>query len=374
MSTFLVPSSSDSCTYASDLLNLYSTPIALERPDALLFMQVGGKRVAIMKQILRRIKTHLGVGSDRPKPGAHLELLLGEFGCGKSHLGYLIKHDCLSGMPGLMVAHVQITNECSWQTTLSAILRNLRLTGVPSEIVADVEVSAYRELLRWCGGQPGEVAHLARNAAGSLPAEVTTDLARSLAPMLSATPDASTFLRFLDAWVHQASGKQAMQVLQMILRMFYQLQQRRLVVIVDEFEAIESLETRRQIETLQCFQDLYDDLAGRLPGLPSAVFLMLSTPGWWERSSNLLPSLLARGQRVRVISQLPEFSANDVAALVYRYIMLLQLSYDELRTLEPTEVQDLIGEVIQENAAYLHQVRTLHSVVRDKLLSRMLAN
>jgi hypothetical protein len=374
MKTDYSPTSGDSCSYATDLLNFYSTPIALERPDALLFMQVGGKRVAIMKQILGRIRAQLGVGCDRPKPGSHMELLLGDFGCGKSHLGYLIKHDCLTGMPDLMVAHVQITNECSWQTILAAILRNLRLTGAPSEIVADVEISAFRELLRWCGGQPGEVAHLARNTTGPLPAEVATDLARSLAPLLSANPDSGMLIRFLDAWVLQAGPKQAMQVLQMILRMFYRLQQRRLVLIIDEFEAIESLETRRQIETLQCFQDMFDDLSGRLQGLPSAVILLLSTPGWWERSANLLPSMFARGQRVRAISQLPEFSATDVAALVYRYIMLLQLSFDDLRTLEPPEVQQLIGEIIEENSAYLHQVRTLHSAVREKLISRMLTN
>jgi hypothetical protein len=242
-----LPTSFDSCGYATELLNVYSTPIALERPDALLFMQVGGQRVAIMKKILKRIRTQLGIGAERPKPGAHLELLLGDFGCGKSHLGYLIKHDCLTGMAGILAAHIQITNECSWQQIMSAILRNLRLSGVQSEVVGDIEISAYRELLRWCGGQPGEVAHLARGAAGALPVEVTVDFARAIAPLGTGTPDASTLLRFLDVWVHQAAGKQALHVMEMVFRLFYQLQQRRLVLIIDEFEAIESLETRRQI-------------------------------------------------------------------------------------------------------------------------------
>ncbi len=350
--------------YAQSLLTTFDTPIASDRLDGLVYMMVGAARVRTLSDLSSRMRQFLQPGSSASHPGTHWEAVLGEFGSGKSHIGYMLKHNALTMGNNVLVAHVQITGEAQFNAALAAMLRNLRLSGASSQQAYGVELGAYAQIFRWCGSSSQQVQQLCQSAVGNLPAAVGADFAIAVCEAGTGKGGSGSLQRFIDAWVVRSEPRQALDVFEMMMRVFACLKVCRLVIIVDEFEAMQALQEQVRLQVLQGLQDMHDDFAGRMPGLPSTFLVAFSTRDWWEKAGNILPSL---NQRTKVVTPIPDIDDMDIVALFYRYLSLYTLS----RSLEaqPTReaVDRAVAQIVNESAGRMHHMRSVHARIRQEV-------
>ena len=362
----------NSGAYAEDVLNIFDRRIALERPDAMLFMTVGGGRLRLLRNLTKNMVNHLRPGERAPKPGLCFEGVLGAYGSGKSHLALMLKHNAFTCGSEVLVAHVAITNEGKFSSVLAAILRSVRMAGEPSRRAQDVEVSAYRMMWEWAGHSHADLLQVAREGIGNLPMTAAADFVDAVEACAADTPDSTLMQRFIDAWVDNVGGKEAKYAFEMVLRVFNRLRSKRFLIIIDEFEAFQAFSEEDQRQVLQGFQDLCDDLMGREPGLPSTHLVCFSTGEWWERAAGILPSLLGKMQRVRAIHSIPGINQMDVAGLMYRYLGLFQLSGDAARETTTEEFNSACNKLWQELGGHQNDMRTIHAAVRDTVETLLL--
>jgi len=352
--------------YAQEILNGFSTPIALDRMDSLVYMTVGAGRLKLLNDLTNRMHKHLKLGESKPHSGMYFEVVLGEYGAGKSHLGYMLKHNALTSGSELLVAHVQITGEPQFQAVLASLLRSLRIAGVPSWSDNEIELSAYQKLYQWCGSNGKELFKLADQARGNLRSAAASDFARAVSLCAGPNCNASPMQQFIDAWIRREDSKTALLCFEMIFRLFSTLKSDRCILIVDEFEAMQSAEANERIRILQSFQDMHDDLAGRAHGLPACHMVCFSTKDWSERAANILPSLLGPGNRVKKTSAIPDVDDFDIGALLYRYLGLLQLTSVGDNVPQRDEIEKATTDILAQVTNSKHHMRSIHSLVRAK--------
>ena len=353
--------------YAAGVLQFFENPIATERMDALLYMTVGSGRVRTLTELTNRMRKHLRPETESPKPGLYFEQVLGEFGSGKSHIGYMLKHNALTLPCECLVSHVQITAQAPFTATLASLLRSLRISTVASVTQRGIELSAYRQLFGWCGKSVAKVAEVAAQAAGNLPDASANDFAHAVTEATRDELNPAPLQRFLHAWIEATEPKAGLEVFEMIMRVFARLGAERLVLIIDEFEAISALDQQRKIQVLQAYQDLHDDFAGRVDGLPSTYLCCFSTRQWAQESANILPSLLDVGQRTKRQTALPDVDEADISGLIYRYLGLYMLAHPTAVMPGRQQVDEMATSLITESAGDRHHVRRLHMTIRDRI-------
>lgn len=353
--------------YAQSLLTSFETPIASDRLDALVYMMVGSARVRTLSDLTTRMKRFFAIGKNSPHPGIFWEAVLGEFGAGKSHIGYMLKHNALTMGNNVLVAHVQITGEADFNATLAALLRNLRLSGASSVQAYGVDLGAYAQIFRWCGGSAQQVQLLCQSAVGNLPPAVGNDFALAVIEAGTGKGQSGSLQRFIEAWVMRTQPKEALETFELVMRVFARLKVRRLALIIDEFEAMQSLQEQHRLQVLQGFQDLHDDFAGRMPDLPSTYLVAFSTRDWWERAGNILPSLIAANQRVKVVTPIPDVDDMDIVALFYRYLGLYTMS--RAIDVHPSReaVDHEVAQIVSDSAGTMHHMRSIHARVRQRV-------
>jgi hypothetical protein len=230
-----------------------------------------------------------------------------------------------------------------------------------------VELGAFTQVFRWCGSSVQQVQQLCQEAVGNLSPAVGNDFALALTEAGTGRGQNGSLQRFIETWVLRTSPKEALETFELVMRVFARLKVRRLVLIIDEFEAMQSLHEQHRLQVLQSFQDLHDDFAGRMPGLPSTYLVAFSTRDWWEKAGNILPSLMAAGQRVKMVSPIPDIDDMDIAALFYRYLSLYTLA----RTCDvhPSResVDEAIADVVSQSAGMMHHLRSIHARVRNRV-------
>lgn len=354
--------------YAREVLRVYSSRIAQDRLDALLYMTVGAGRFRLLNQLVSTMHDFLSLDGNNGTPrGAYLEVVLGEFGAGKSHIGYMHKHSALTCGHELMVAHAQITGEARFPSMLGALLRTLRIAGVESLRMFDIELSAYVKMVEWVGGSRRTLEEFLLGRLGNMSRGIVNDLVAALWALQEPNRDASALQMFIDAWVAKADPKTALQTFEFIMATFSELKCDRCSLLIDEFEALESLTREEQLAALQSLQDLHDDFAGRKDGLPAVHMIIFSTEKWWNAAAGMLPSLCGRGDRTRGVASIPDLNKLDVAGLVHRYLSLMQLI--ETNCHEPDKpsydaaVEGVWSELEKEQRVY--HMRTVHALARD---------
>ena len=353
--------------YAQGLLTMFEAPIAADRLDALVYMMVGAARVRTLSDLTSRMKKFLYPNATSPHPGIFWEAVLGEFGAGKSHIGYMLKHNALTMGNNVLVAHVQITGEAHFNGAIAALLRNLRLSGASSMQVYGVELGAFAQIFRWCGSSVQQVQQLCQDAVGNLPPAVGNDFALAVTEAGTGKGQNGSLQRFIEAWVLRADPKEALETFELVMRVFARLKVRRLALIIDEFEAMQSLPEQHRLQVLQGFQDLHDDFAGRMPGLPSTYLVAFSTRDWWDKAGNILPSLLAANQRVKLVTPIPDVDEMDIVALFYRYLSLYTLSRSFRVYPSRESIDHAVAEVVSESAGMMHHMRSIHTRVRQRV-------
>jgi len=353
---------------ARRILSAFDSPVSGEDDDALLYMTVGMARVRLLQQMTRSIRRRLRLAEPERLPrGMHFDLVTGDFGSGKSHLAHMLKCDLVSEEGHLVVGHVQITGEASFPATLGKLLRSLRISRTTSRIGGDLETSIWRVIHQWCGARDDllEAEHAA--CLGNLPPVVAADFARAVADAARPAPDPAAMQSFVERWIQRADNKQALEVFESILRLFRRLQLGRVVLLVDEFEAVQATDAQSRIEYLQSLQDLHDDFATRDRDLPAVHLTCFSTADWAEMSANILPSLMQPGQRIQQIRPIPDVEDLDIHSLFYRYIGLVQLMRPDLDPPTLREIEAAAGRVIERISGSRHQMRLIHRCVREEI-------
>ena len=353
--------------HAEAILTTYSSPIATESVEALIYMTVGSKRIQLLNALTSRTITKLKIGQNTSLSGVLLDVVLGEYGSGKSHIGYLLKHNALTCGSEMLIAHVQITGEATFSSMLAALLRSIRIAGVPSLLSQDIEISAYRQIFKWCGGDVAKMTEVVKKAAGNISPAAPIDFARAIAEIARPTPNVAVMQQFLQAWINESDPKPALECFEMVFRLFRTLNSDRCLLLVDEFEAIQSIEPQGRIQVLQAIQDLHDDFSGRKAGLPATHLIFFSTRDWWEKAGNILPSLMGVGQRVKKVFQIPDIEDLDVAALIYRYIGLYQIARQTGSTTHRAAVDRACEDVLLQSSGAMYHMRSIHAKVRNKV-------
>jgi hypothetical protein len=246
-------------------------------------------------------------------------------------------------------------------------LRNLRLSGASSLQAYGVELGAYAQIFRWCGSSVQQVHQLCQEAVGNLPAAAGSDFALAVVEAGSGKGANGSLQRFIDGWVLRAQPKEALETFELVMRIFARLKVCRLAIIIDEFEAMQALPEETRLQVLQGLQDMHDDFAGRMPGLPSTYLVAFSTRDWWEKAGNILPSLVGANQRVKVVTPIPDIDDMDIVALFYRYLSLYTMS----RSVEvyPTResIDRAVAQIISELAGRMHHMRSVHARIRQEV-------
>jgi hypothetical protein len=330
-------------------------------------MTVGAQRLRMLHDLTRQMHKHLRIGGDRKARGVFFHAVLGDFGSGKSHIGYLLKHDALTCGEELLVTHVQITGESRFPGILAALLRALRVAGESPLSGQGIELSAYRKLYDWTGRNEREFRNIIRGNMGNVQVSAANDFAQAVLHACRPVPEAIPMQQFIESWVARSQPKESLEVFEMIFRVFNFLKSDRCLMVIDEFEAIQSQREEEARETMQHIQDLHDDLAGRGEGLPATYLLCLSTPAWWTMGRRLLPSLLGEEQRVTKVQTIPSIEKIDVSALLYRYLGLFQLASEDGRQVQSQELEALAEKIWGEVSTKADHMRSVHRNVRRGL-------
>lgn len=357
-------------SHSSNILEMYDRRIALDDIDGLLYMTVGSQRLKLVADLTRRMNEELQLNQQNQRMrngGAYLEAVLGDFGCGKSHIGYLLQHNALCAKQEVLVARCQMTGEMSFSLLLAAILRSLRLSQSEALESHNIELSAYRKLTEWAGGGEHELTELIRGQLLNLPQEVPIALSNALKAVARPKPDAAPLQDFLSTWVERSEPRVALAVFEQVLRLFARVQVTRVCLIIDEFEALSAAPEQQLKETLQYLQQLHDDFASGRSELPSLYAVFLSTDDFWQLGSAKMPSLLRAGDRVRMTSGIPNISKLEIMGLMERYMTLHMLSDQVGVELDYESFSKACDECWTELAGKAHHMRSVHTTVRRKV-------
>jgi|APTNR8051073442_1049403.scaffolds.fasta_scaffold01677_6 hypothetical protein len=357
--------------FAEELLQVYQSRVAQDWVDGLVFMSTAGGRVDLLKKVQDRASAFLALDSPQPSyTGAAIEAVVGEFGSGKSHIGFLLKYHFISCAPKTLVIHCQMTGDRSIGEVWSRALQNLWLSEKSSRLSSGVEMSAYDEVKAIFAKEPAtaasaKVAQTVRKYLRKLDPAFATDFATALL-----SPNASLLSEFLTVWVAKEEPLVANEALQAILGVFTTLGiAGRVVFLLDEVEALESLDRKEQLMAVQSFQDMHDDFAFRVPGLPAIYWVFLSTTKFWETGRELLPSFFGERDRTRVISTIPPIEKVEVYSLADRYALLLQLTGRIKRPLSSEQLlaaADSAWEQLLSEGRQWH-MRSIHSIILERV-------
>ena len=359
------------CEFAKELLKVYQARVAQDWVEGLIFMSTSGGRVDILTKTFTRVHDFLSL--DRPEPeysGASMEAVVGEFGSGKSHLGYLMKYHFLSVAENTLVIHCQMTGDRTVGQVLARALQNLWLSGHDSQRASGVEMSAYAKLYNIFAGEPWVretmVARTAKGYLRKLPPAFAEDFSTTVF-----SNNAHTMSEFLTEWVAKESDLNAVEAFETILGVLARCGvAKRVVFVLDEIEAVSVLDRSGQLAIAQAFQDLHDDFSFRISGLPTFYWIFLSTINFWEEAGKLLPSFFGARDRTRMITPIPGIEKHEVFSLADRYAMLLQLSG---RLKKPLSM-DQIGAAVEAawnsltDTQSLFHMRTVHAVIYEHVL------
>lgn len=357
--------------FAEELLQVYQSRVAQDWVDGLAFMSTAGGRVDLLKKVQDRTADFLALGNPQPDySGASIEAIIGEFGSGKSHLGFLLKYHFISTAPKTLVMHCQMTGDRSVGEVWARALQNLWLSQGGSRIESGIEMSGYDALRKALANEPpprakARLVEVTRKFLRKLDPSFAQDFATALL-----SGNASLLSEFLTAWIAKEEPLLANEGLQAILGVFNHMGLAgRLVFLLDEVEALESLDRSGQLLAVQAFQDLHDDFAFRVPGLPTLSWIFLSTTKFWETGRELLPSLFGERDRTRKVSAIPAIEKIEVYSLADRYALLLQLTGRLKAPLSSEQLQsaaDAAWEQLVSEGRQWH-MRSIHSIIREKV-------
>lgn len=359
-------------SYANAIKDTYATPIALDRLEPLVCMTVGAERIKLVNDLYMRICMCLGCSGVEKAPtfGMRMESVTGEFGAGKSHIGYMLKQNMLSAEEDVLVAHVQITGAAQFQHCIGSVLRSLQLSHRASCSVNGVELSAYRQLFQWYGSSEQQIFMAAQGLLGNLPEGVGRDFARGILDVANARTNASTLQQFFDAWVASATPRAAIEVLLFILRLFVGVRVNRLVLIIDEFEAIQHLPQDERRAILQSFQDLHDSLAKQDAGSLSGYLVLFATEDWIQQVDLTLPSFGSKN-RLRHVTPIPDLSVMDIRALVYKSFYFHMMGNASARLLAEEQVEAVCKKVIENSGGRRYHLRSIQRDIHEELEALM---
>lgn len=363
-----MPLKSAIADYAGAITATYATPIALDRLEPLVCMTVGAERIITLNRLYGRICNYLGCcgAHKEPTAGARMEALTGEFGSGKSHLGYMLKRNLLSSEEDVLLAHVQITGAARFQDCIAQILRSLQIARAPSYTINGTEISAYRQLFRWYGNSTQQLFQNIHESMGNLPESLAGPLVDAFARLSDSTPDAGPLQQFFNDWILARSPRDAIEVLLFILRLFARVRVNRCALIIDEFEAIQHLPESDRRAVLQAFQDLYDSLARQDAGSVSAYLVLLATDDWVAKVDMLLPSF-GSGNRLRIVTPIPDLSELDIRALVYKNLYYHLLANADAPIVSEKEIDALCRSVIEASSGKRYHLRSIQRMIHDGL-------
>lgn len=357
--------------FAEELLQVYQSRVAQDWVDGLAFMSTAGGRVDLLKKVQDRTATFLSLNNPQPDyAGASIEAIIGEFGSGKSHLGFLLKYHFISTAPKTLVMHCQMTGDRSVGEVWARALQNLWLSQCGSRIESGIEMSGFDALRNTLSKEPpprakARLVEVTRKFLRKLDPTFAQDFATALL-----SGNASLLSEFLTAWIAKEEPLLANEALQAILGVFNHMGLAgRLVFLLDEVEALESLDRSGQLLAVQAFQDLHDDFAFRVPGLPALSWIFLSTTKFWETGRELLPSLFGERDRTRKVSAIPAIEKIEVYSLADRYALLLQLTGRLKSPLSSEQLQsaaDAAWEQLVSEGRQWH-MRSIHSIIREKV-------
>ena len=368
--------------FAEEILRTYETRIAQDWIDGLLFMSTAGSRIQVCHGIKERIRTALQVDDGRkPKyAGIHAEGVLGDFGSGKSHMAFLIRHDLVNMGSQCIILHCQMTAERRFSQVLAKLLRSARLSGVPSVLESGIELSAFLKLadaLRLSITVNLPIAEqIVRSFSGGLPAAFARDFVAALAGGKHGASRATVLVEFIDRWIAKEPSRPALEAFEAILATFQAIEiAPRCLIVLDELEALESVPKDAQLEFVQSVQDLHDDFATRVRGLPSTFLLLFSAPQFWDIATGLLPSMFGESNRVRRITRLGPMCKSELFGLVDKYQTMSLLAGRTGRILEAEEVIAIVDAAWEQivKSGRQHHMRTVHDTVRQMVMSKSTA-
>lgn len=357
--------------FAEEMLRTYESRTAQDWPIGLLFMSTTGSHLRAFREL--RSRMHAAVQADsaaRPAfGGMHAEGLLGEFGSGKSHIAYLLLHDSLHGVPDCMVLHTQMTGDRCLPKVLARLLRSARISRAPLSTRPDGTISAFHALrARLNLANPanlGVAEQILKNVAGGLPPAMASEFMGALSALQGADTKALGMAAVLDRWVGSQSDRLAVEAFSALIRLFHSTDVTfRLVILLDELEALQGAATEERSRFVQGLQDLHDDFGGRSPGLPPTFMALFSTPDFWEQAKAILPSLFNEGDRVRCSTRLTGIRPGELYGLVDRYQMLNVLA-GRRKTCDPESIQHIAQQVWTRVERNPWHMRSVHEAIRE---------
>ena len=362
-----MPLKSAITNYANAILSTYATPIALDRLEPIVCMTVGAGRIKLLNDLYSRICHSLACGGVEGDPsfGMRMEAITGEFGAGKSHIGYMLKQNVLSVMEEVLVAHVQITGAARFQESLASILRSLQISGQHSYVANGVEVSAYRQLFAWYGNGEQGVYQSARGLCGNLSDSAARYFARAVMNVARDPNNSANLQQIFDAWVANVEPRAALEMFMLVMRLFVGVRVSRLVLIIDEFEAIQHLPSNEQRAILQSFQDLHDSLAKREAGSLSAYLILFATEDWIKKADAILPSF-GSGNRLRRAIPIPDLCVTDIRALVYKSFYFHLMGNTQAEPLTEEQIENVCQAVIAASDGKRYHLRSIQRHINDE--------
>jgi len=363
-----MPYASAITNYANAIIGNYTNaPIALDRLDPLVCMTVGAGRIKLLNDIYSRVCTTLSCGGAGGNPafGMKMEAITGEYGAGKSHIGYMLKQNVLSVGEDVLIAHVQITGAARFQEALASILRALQVSNAPSLTVNGVEVGAYRRLFDWYSHSELAIFNAVRDFCGNLPVAAARDFARGVLDASSGATNATVLQLALDAWVAKAEPRAALEMFLLVMRLFIGVGACRLVLIIDEFEAIQHLPAHTRRAILQSFQDLHDSFSKQEAGSLAAYMLLFSTDDWIQQVDATLPSF-GSGNRLRSVTPLPDLCVTDIRALVYKSFYFHLMGDTSAIPLTEEQLEAVCKSVIEAAGGKRYHLRSIQRNIHEE--------
>jgi hypothetical protein len=361
--------------FAEEMLRTYEVRTAQDWPFGLLFMCTAGSRLQAFRDIRSRMLNAIQA-AETSKPsfgGIHVEALLGEFGSGKSHITYLLLHDSLRGVPSCVVMHFQMTGERALPKVLARLLHSSKLSepGRATGLGDDRNtLHAVKNRLNLTNKSNIPVAEeIIRKLSGPLPGPFAVELTAALAALSEDDPKAFGMSGFLDRWVGSQESRNAVEAFTCIVRLIKSIGiATRLVILLDEFEALQGASPDERSRFLQGLQDLHDDFGGRSPGLPPTFMALFSTPDFWDQAKSILPSMFNEGDRVRKSTKLGGIQPSELLGLVDRYQLLCILAGRQ-RAIGDSEssirIADEVWKRVDRNPWHM---RSVHQAIRELVI------
>jgi len=361
--------------FAEEILRTYEVRTAQDWSYGLIFMCTAGSRIQAFRDIRSRMLNAIQAGdSSRPAfSGIHVEGLLGEFGSGKSHISYLLLHDSLRGIPSCIVMHFQMTGERTLPRVLARLVHSSRLSQPVESQNSEGPRSLFhtvRSRLNLSNSANTAVAEdIVRKLSGPLSSSFAVEFVAALGGLNGEDPNAFGMSGFLERWVGSQDSRNAVEAFSTILRVINAIGvATRLVILLDEFEALQGASPEDRSRFVQGLQDLHDDFGGRTSGLPPTFMALFSTPDFWEQAKSILPSMFNEGDRVRRSTRLSGIQQSEILSLVDRY-QLLGLLAGQQRTISDPEsksrIADEVWKRIEQNPWHM---RSVHQALRELVL------